>query len=524
MQTTADAWRSTLPRVRVKAESRPVEPRPRTIDSYQNFLASVGQGTFNLSAGGSYGFNPLTRQRQLLEWMYRGSWVCGVAVDAIADDMVKMGVDFGGTIPPEESDTLDKSLNTLQLWASLNELIKWGRLYGGAIAVIMIDGQDPATPLRVEAVGKGQFKGLKVFDRWMVEPSLNDLVTDVGPDHGLPKFYRTTADAMSVPRMNIHYSRVIRYEGIPLPYWQRVTENLWGMSIYERLYDRLTAFDSTTQGIAQLVHRAYLRIIKLKDLREVASMSQEAQRGLMRRVEIMTRFQTAEGITLLGDGDEFESIAYAFGGLDTVLLQFGQQLCGALQIPGVRLFGQSPAGLNSTGDSDWRNYYDGIHQQQELRLRRGVTSVLHVTARSEGIKLPPEWNYQFRNLWQMTTVEKSQVAETNTRTVLAADELGIVPRKTTLQELRQAGRETGVWQTITDELINQAEEDLPPQPGEMIGMLGAGAPSQPGSATPSGAPGEEEGQGQTGSQGNRPPPVSIPKGVTLRAHTGNGAA
>jgi phage-related protein (TIGR01555 family) len=501
-----------------------VEPRPRTIDSYQNFLASVGQGTFNLSAGGSYGFNPLTRQRQLLEWMYRGSWVCGVAVDAIADDMVKMGVDFGGTIPPEESDTLDKSLNTLQLWASLNELIKWGRLYGGAIAVIMIDGQDPATPLRVEAVGKGQFKGLKVFDRWMVEPSLNDLVTDVGPDHGLPKFYRTTADAMSVPRMNIHYSRVIRYEGIPLPYWQRVTENLWGMSIYERLYDRLTAFDSTTQGIAQLVHRAYLRIIKLKDLREVASMSQEAQRGLMRRVEIMTRFQTAEGITLLGDGDEFESIAYAFGGLDTVLLQFGQQLCGALQIPGVRLFGQSPAGLNSTGDSDWRNYYDGIHQQQELRLRRGVTSVLHVTARSEGIKLPPEWNYQFRNLWQMTTVEKSQVAETNTRTVLAADELGIVPRKTTLQELRQAGRETGVWQTITDELINQAEEDLPPQPGEMIGMLGAGAPSQPGSATPSGAPGEEEGQGQTGSQGNRPPPVSIPKGVTLRAHTGNGAA
>jgi hypothetical protein len=32
------------------------------------------------------------------------------------------------------------------------------------------------------------FKGLLVLDRWMVEPSLNNLVSDPGPDLGLPKF------------------------------------------------------------------------------------------------------------------------------------------------------------------------------------------------------------------------------------------------------------------------------------------------------------------------------------------------
>jgi phage-related protein (TIGR01555 family) len=511
-------------------DGKPVDPKA-THDSYVNFMASVGSGTFNQHAGSTYGFNPITRQRQLLEWMYRGSWVCGVAVDAVADDMVKMGIDFGGTIPPQDSDQLDKLLNTLQLWDSLNELIKWGRLYGGAIAVLMVEDQDPATPLRVETIGKGKFKGLAVFDRWQVEPTLNTLVTEPGPDRGLPEFYRTHADSMSVPRMTIHHSRVLRYEGIRLPYWQKVTENLWGMSIYERLWDRLNAFDSTTQGIAQLVYRAYLRIVKLKDLREVAAMSPAAQLGLMKRIEMMTRFQTNEGITLLGEGDEFQSIAYAFGGLDAVLLQIGQQLCGALQIPAVRLFGQSPAGLNATGDSDWRNYYDGIHQQQELRLRRGITAVLHCAAKSEGVALPDEWSYQFRPLWQMTTVEKANVAEVNTRTILGAEELGIVPRKTVLQELRQSSRETGIWSTITDEQIEEAEEDLPPSPAEMaeMGMMG-GVPGQtpqpqrsPGQ--PGGAPGEEP--GKSGGPVPRPtiPPISLKGTAAKQGPTSrNGAA
>jgi uncharacterized protein len=516
----AHAWSSAAqapspPRVRVAASTRDVKtgevthPASPAHDSYANFLASVGQGTANLSAGSTYGFNPITRERLLLEFMYRSSWVCGVAVDAVADDMVKMGVDFGGTLPPEESDNLDKLMNTLQLWDSLNNLIKWGRLYGGAIAVIEIDGQDPSTPLRVETIRRGQFRGLSVFDRWQVEPSLNDLVADAGPDRGLPRYYRTHADALGVPQMTVHYTRCIRYEGIPLPYWQRVQENLWGMSIYERLWDRLTAFDSSTQGIAQLVYRAYLRIVKLKDLREMASMSQDAQRGLMRRIEIMTRFQTSEGITVLGEGDEFESIAYAFAGLDSVLLQFGQQLCGALQIPGVRLFGQSPAGLNATGESDWENYYSGIHQQQELRLRRPTTTVLHVMARSEQIELPPEWNFQFRSLHQLSTEEKAQVAQVNTQTILAANELQILPLKTILEELRQASRETGVWSTITDEIIEQAEaeQQMPPAP-MMPGMPGQPQPGQP---QPGGPPGGPPGQQQK-------PPVATPKIPQIHLH------
>lgn len=475
----AEAWNQPKPVYRVttdgtvkSVDGMSLTPAKLTGDTYANFLASVGMSTRNLSAGSTYQFRLITRERVLLEMMYRGSWICGVAVDAVADDMIKQGIDFGGTLPPKEAEQLDAALLNTGVWASLNEVIKWGRLYGGAIAVIMLDGQDPSEPLRLDAIGPGQFQGLCVLDRWMVEPSLNDLVTDPGPDLGYPKFYKVTSGVAPVgaaiaPALlgnMIHYSRCFRYTGIDLPWWQRITENMWGMSIFERLWDRLTAFDSTTQGIAQLVYRAYLRVVKLADLRQAASLSPEAQQGLARRIDLMTRFQTNEGMTLLSDQDEFEGITYSFAGLDSVLVQMGQQLSGALQIPLVRLFGQSPIGMNATGDSDIRLFYDGLHQQQELRLRRPLTRALRCLAASERIRLPDTFKFNFNPLWQLLPKEKVELAEASTRTVLSADELGVISRRRTLEELRQQSRETGVWATITDDEINEAEGEPPPAP------------------------------------------------------------
>ncbi|MDR0067321.1 DUF1073 domain-containing protein, partial [Acinetobacter sp. 11520] len=81
------------------------------------------------------------------------------------------------------------------------------------------------------------------------------------------------------------------------------------------------------------------------------------------------QWQSNEGLTLMDADDTYEAHQYNFSGLDNILLQFGQQISGATGIPLVRLFGQSPAGLNATGESDLANYYDNINQQQEGRLR-----------------------------------------------------------------------------------------------------------------------------------------------------------
>jgi phage-related protein (TIGR01555 family) len=215
-----------------------------------------------------------------------------------------------------------------------------------------------------------------VLDRWMVWPHLDDPVRDLGKDYGMPKYYEVVSDARTIPHARIHYTRCIRMDGVELPYWQRMAENYWGLSVIEPLFDRLIAFDSATQGAAQLVYRAHLRTLKVKQLREAIAFGGAAYQGIIEMVKQLRLYQANEGITLLDADDEFETHSYGFGGLSEVLIQFGQQLSGAAQIPLVRLFGQSPAGLNATGESDIRNYYDFINSMQEDRLRRPVRMLI----------------------------------------------------------------------------------------------------------------------------------------------------
>lgn len=446
-----------------RAEKKIVQAATTT-DSFQNFQARLGMGTDNLMSASQYGFNPITRTRTLLEWIHRGSWLGGVAVDVVADDMTRAGVDLKGQLHPDQVEAIQESANGLGVWNQINDTVKWSRLYGGALAVMLIDGQDPSTPLRLNTIRKGQFRGLLVLDRWMVEPSLEDLVQEYGPDLGLPKFYRVTADAPALPKMKIHYSRCLRLEGIRLPYWQRVMENMWGISVLERLYDRMIAFDSATTGAAQLVYKSYLRTFKVENLREIAASGGPALQGLTQYVNMMARFQSIEGITMIDAKDDFVVDTHgAFGGLDEVINQLGQQLSGALQIPLVRLFGQSPAGLNSSGESDLRTYYDNIKNQQKARLGVPVTRIYRAIAASEGIKLPDGFQIDFRSLWQLTDTQKADIAGKVAEAITKTDGAGITTPKMALEELRISSHTTGIFGSITDEDVEKAA-DVPSAP------------------------------------------------------------
>lgn len=465
-------------RAAAKATAKP-RGRSAAADSFQNMALSLGIGSDSAMSAGSYGFNPITRQRILLEWIYRGSWLGGVAVDVVADDMTRAGIEVLTEMDPKEVEDLQRAMVRRGVWTGLNETCAWGRLYGGAIGVFLVDGQNMATPLDVTRVGRGRFKGMMVLDRWMVEPSLTDLVTDLGPELGQPRFYKVSADAPGLPRATIHHTRVVRFDGIRLPYWQRVSENLWGMSVLERLYDRMIAFDSATTGAAQLAYKSFLRTYKVDGMRALMAAGGESAKLLVRYVDMMRRFQSNEGVTLLDAKDDMVVQQQPnFTGIGEVIDKCGEQLSGALQIPLVRLFGQSPAGLNSTGESDLRTYYDGINQAQEKTLRIGVDRALRITAQSEGIELPgaegeDEFWFNFRPLWQLSEAEKSEVSQRDTDAALAAEERGIITPRTALQELRTMSRTTGRFTNITDKMIEDADDEPAPRPEDIAG-LGAG--------------------------------------------------
>lgn len=440
-----------------------------TADSFENLNArlGVGKSVDNLISQSTYTLNPLTRRRVELENLYRGSWLIGVAIDCVADDMTKVGVDFSADIDPDDGETLQTAFHTLNLWHDLSDAMRWGRLYGGCIAVYMIDGQDFSQPLRIETVKKGQFKGLMVLDRWQLQPSYAETVTDFGPDFGKPVYYTIVADQSIVAGMRsplfgkqVHYSRVIRFEGAPLPFYQRMAEMGWGMSLVERIYDRLIAFDSATQGAAQLVYKSHLRTMKVEGLTQILAAGGPAYDALLRNVQEIRKFQSSEGLTLIDAKDEIENYNQAFGGLPEIITQFGMQISGAIQVPLVRLFGQAPGGLNATGESDLRIYYDGINKSQERDLRLPLMNIFKILFLSElGKPMDEGFNFFFSPLWQMSNTEKADYCSKTTEAITKAEGNATISHSVALQELRKASQISGVFSSISDEDIKAAEEE-----------------------------------------------------------------
>lgn len=478
---TGDTARTVLRNVRFK-------------DGFQNFEAMYGLGTDNQMSSSRYGFTPLTRDRQQLDLMYRGSWVVRRAVSVPADDMTRAGIDIFGHDPAHDPVVLQNALRRLKVWSSLASTIRWARLYGGAIAVLLIEGQRLSEPFRPETVARGQFKGLLPLDRWALTPS-STMVDAFGPDFGKPVGYQVVAGSGDqLQGAWIHHTRIVRLEGDDLSYWQRQYENGWGMSVVESFHDRLVAFDSTTLGMAQMVYKAHLRTMKMKDLRKNIASGGPAFAAALTNVNLIRRYQTTEGLTLIDSEDEFQTDTYTFGGLPDVMMQMSQQIAGAVEIPLVKFFGMSPAGF-STGDSDLRSYYDDINLKQERHLRHPIEVISNVTYRSEfGAAPPPEFGFTFTSLYGLNAVEKANIASATTTAIAAAE--GAAPeafrQSHVLKELKRSAEVTGIFGSITDEDIKAAEDaekadaervrtELPDAPGAEQG----GEPvSEPGTADP----------------------------------------
>ncbi len=451
-------------------------------DSFNNWSINLGMGTNNALSGGTYGFNPITRVRTLLEWMYRGNWLSLVAVDGIAKDMTREGYTIKAEdLEPEDAKRIYTRLARTQTMSCLCTVIAWARLYGGACGYIQVYGQNPETPLRPETVPIGGYRGLMVLDRWMLEPQLNDLVEE-GPEAGLPRFYRVTSDAPGLKGRMVHHSRMIRLLGVKLPYWQAMMENYWGLSIFEPLYDRMVAFDSATMGAAQLAYKAHVRTLKIGNYRQILAQGGPTFNGLMKMLELVRTGQSVEGLTVIDAQDEMETQqSGALTGIGEIVLKLGEQVGGGLGVPMTKLFGQSPGGLNSTGESDIRMYYDGIKQKQKDELSEPMHGLTRVVAYSEGVgdKLGEDFDLEWNPLWQMTDAERGEIDEKNTSSALAMFESGNISAQQLLKEVVHRGQATNTWQTsITAEDIEAADDELP-EP-EMPAMPGEGMTGDPG--------------------------------------------
>ena len=460
------------------------EPQPilsRALDAFSNVLARLGAGTPNLLEGTEYSLQRMSRDFNTLNALYRESWIVRRIIDVIPADMLKNWITITSGLDPDVEKRLSLTLRRTQLIDKLKRGMQWGRLYGGALGVMLVkhQGYDLSQPLQLDWIMPGDFAGLLIFDRWNgVNPS-SELIEDISdPDYGYPKYY-TVTDPAGGGSVKIHHSRVIRFTGNTLPFWEEIAEMQWGASVVESIFDELRKRDNVSWNIAQLTFMANIRVLKMQDLGQLlAATDNESQAELLRTLEAQNMLLNNMGMQVMDAADGLETHQYTFGGLADCYQQFIMDISGAAEIPVTRLFGRSPSGLNATGESDLQNYYDMIAEKQESYLRPILNKVLPPFIISTLGSLPDDFDFEFDPVAEPSDKERADLAKCGTDNVVAAYNAGLISQRTALKELKQQSERTGVWTNITDEDIERASDSVEP-PGEMGGMFGGEEPIEP---------------------------------------------
>lgn len=464
-------------RKRRRALDKAPEPQPirsRALDAFSNVLARLGAGTPNLLEGTEYSLQRMSRDFNTLNALYRESWIVRRIIDVIPADMLKNWITITSGLDPDVEKRLSLTLRRTQLIDKLKRGMQWGRLYGGALGVMLVkhQGYDLSQALQLDWIMPGDFAGLLIFDRWNgVNPS-SELIEDISdPDYGYPKYY-TVTDPAGGGSVKIHHSRVIRFTGNTLPFWEEIAEMQWGASVVESIFDELRKRDNVSWNIAQLTFMANIRVLKMQDLGQLlASTDNESQAELLRTLEAQNMLLNNMGMQVMDAADGLETHQYTFGGLADCYQQFIMDISGAAEIPVTRLFGRSPSGLNATGESDLQNYYDMIAEKQESYLRPILNKVLPPFIISTLGSLPDDFDFEFDPVAEPSDKERADLAKCGTDNVVAAYNAGLISQRTALKELKQQSERTGVWTNITDEDIERASDSVEP-PGEMGSMFG----------------------------------------------------
>lgn len=482
-----------------KRKRNAVDKRVPTKDSFRNTLARLGLGMPNMMNGTDYPLTRLTQNYNLMNSLYRNHWIVRKIVDVVPEDMVKNWIQFQTQETPENLDKLDKILKNTQTKAKLLEGLKWGRLYGGAAALMLIDGQEDMLdqPIDMDLIFPGDYKGLLILDRWSGITPDQELVEDINSkDFGLPKTYQITLQDGRF--LKVHHSRILRFIGDALPAWETWAEMQWGSSVVEAVFDELKKRDNTSFNIANLVFLANLRVYKT-DLVSLQGLgSPEMQQDFYNFMEYMNQMMNNSGMSVIGQEDDFTTSQYTFSGINDIYESFMLDVAGACGIPVTRLFGRSPAGFNSTGESDLTNYYDMVEGKQTAQLQPVLDKLLPVITMSAWGYVPEDIDYTFNPLHKADPKENADLSKSFADGVIQVYNAGLITQQTALKELRQQSEITGMWTNIKDEDIDKASDELEPSGeggmGGMEDMFGGGGemPMMPQQEAPEG--GENSGE------------------------------
>ena len=457
-------------------------------DGWENAILGIG-GTKDPSAYTTFSARARLTD-DALEALYVEDHFAARVIEALPKHALRAGWDL--TVPgdPQAAAAIRSAYATreeeLDVAAELAQGWCWGRLFGGALTWIGADdGLPSAMPLDEASIRSVRY--LHTFDRRDVQiwryyadpehPKFRKPMTymvrplvQIGPGGG-------SFDPRVAGGIEIHESRCIVWGGVETTDRRRQLLQGWDDSVLERCWDALRQLAEDYAAKSMLLGRISQAVYKIKGLYDLIAGKKEEI--LRRRMGLMELSRSRARAIVLDTDEGYEQHTQSLSGVPETIQASTLRLASAVPMPVTILMGQSPAGMDATGDGDletWDATTDadrqGYLRPRHERLARVI--LLAHDGPTAG-KEPDAWAIAYRPLREPTRKEAAEIGKLETEADAIAIDRGIYSADHAAQRYAPGG---GRVQLSEDEIRARIarRQQLAGQPPKDNAELGTLAP------------------------------------------------
>lgn len=396
-------------------------------DSLTSLVTSMGDPSRDKLAAVQYSGAVLSDMQ--IQNAYRTGWMAKRLVNTPAKDALRNWRIWQGDA--SQINPLERTETRLGVQGKLLKTLKLARALGGAALFIGTGDKDLSQPLEPNRIGKDGVKYLTVLTK--KDLAASDLDTDVlGGNYGKPKYYELITNGQMV---RIHPSRLVVLVGEEhLDEWAVMDSSRgWGDSIIQSSYSTLKNSNSSDDNVASLIFEANINVVAIPDLMNKLGDPRTEQQ-LKKRLSLAAAQKGIHGDLLIDSEESFTRNSASFANLDKIMERFAI-LVGATQgIPASKFLGQSPSGMNATGENELKNYYDDIKTMQTLEIQPAMQILDECLIRSALGSRPDDISYLWSPLSQPSSKEIAETGEKLANTIKTLVDTGLYEG----DELREA--------------------------------------------------------------------------------------
>lgn len=295
-------------------------------------------------------------------------------IETVADEMTRKWVEVKGAQGQDDNKvkSLMQEMERLELQRVFNEAASMIGYFGGCLVYIDIEGAtDTELPLVLNSATftPGTLRGFHVVEPINIYPGRYNASDPMREDYFNPTTWWVLGK-------EYHRSRCLYFTANKMPILLRPSYNFFGLPMAQLALDYVGHFNETRESTARLLTKFSLTAFK-------TNMSSILQGGgaqdLDARMAYFTQKQSNDGCFVLDmETEDLMKLDTSLGGVVDIPRQALELLSAIFRIPAVKLLGISPAGFNSTGEGDLRNYYDYIASQQQKVLKSPLIKTLDV--------------------------------------------------------------------------------------------------------------------------------------------------